>query len=93
MTKNENPNEVDQHIDMPPAPRIEFRDVSLAFDEGVMVLDHVSFKVAPGEMKVMLGESGGGKSTIIKLALGLEKPTAARSSLRVRRSQSLARKI
>jgi phospholipid/cholesterol/gamma-HCH transport system ATP-binding protein len=39
-----------------------------------MVLDHVSFKVAAGEMKVMLGESGGGKSTIIKLALGLEKP-------------------
>jgi phospholipid/cholesterol/gamma-HCH transport system ATP-binding protein len=39
-----------------------------------MVLDDVSFRVAPGEMKVLLGESGGGKSTIIRLALGLDKP-------------------
>jgi phospholipid/cholesterol/gamma-HCH transport system ATP-binding protein len=54
-------------------PRIEFRDVSLAFDDQV-VLDHVSFTVAPGEMKLMLGESGGGKSTILKLVLGLEEP-------------------
>jgi len=54
-------------------PRIEFRDVSLAFDDQV-VLDHVSFTVAPGEMKLMLGESGGGKSTVIKLGLGLERP-------------------
>jgi phospholipid/cholesterol/gamma-HCH transport system ATP-binding protein len=54
-------------------PRIELRDVSLAFDEQI-VLDHVSFKVPPGEMKLVLGKSGGGKSTIIKLVLGLEKP-------------------
>jgi phospholipid/cholesterol/gamma-HCH transport system ATP-binding protein len=54
-------------------PRIEFHDVSLAFDDQV-VLDNVSFTVAPGEMKLMLGESGGGKSMILKLALGLEKP-------------------
>lgn len=55
------------------APRIEFHDVSLAFDDQV-VLDNVSFTVAPGEMKLMLGESGGGKSMILKLVLGLEKP-------------------
>jgi phospholipid/cholesterol/gamma-HCH transport system ATP-binding protein len=54
-------------------PRIEFHDVSLAFDDQV-VLDNVSFTVAPGEMKLMLGESGGGKSMILKLVLGLEKP-------------------
>jgi phospholipid/cholesterol/gamma-HCH transport system ATP-binding protein len=53
--------------------RIEFRDVSLAFDDET-VLDHVSFKVAPAETKVLLGESGGGKSTIINLALGLIQP-------------------
>jgi phospholipid/cholesterol/gamma-HCH transport system ATP-binding protein len=56
-----------------PLPRIELRDVSLAFETEV-VLDHVSFRVAPGEMKVMLGESGSGKSTIIKLVLGLVQP-------------------
>lgn len=54
-------------------PRIEFHDVSLAFDDQV-VLNNVSFTVAPGEMKLMLGESGGGKSMILKLVLGLEKP-------------------
>src|SRR5882672_6505657 len=54
-------------------PRIEFCEVSLAFDDQV-VLDRVSFTVAPGEMKLMLGESGGGKSMILKLVLGLEKP-------------------
>jgi phospholipid/cholesterol/gamma-HCH transport system ATP-binding protein len=68
-----NSNDTDANSQAPLAPRIEFRDVSLAFDDEV-VLDHVSFTVAPAEMKVMLGESGGGKSTVIKLALGLERP-------------------
>ncbi len=54
-------------------PAIEFRDVVLAFDDRV-VLDHLSFKVMKGETKIILGGSGGGKSTIIKLVLGLLKP-------------------
>jgi phospholipid/cholesterol/gamma-HCH transport system ATP-binding protein len=73
MTKNQKLIEADEHVDAP-VPRIEFRDVSLAFDEDFIVLDHVSFTVASGDMKVMLGESGGGKSTVIRLALGLVKP-------------------
>src|SRR5205085_8771044 len=56
-------------------PKIEFRDVSLAFGQKV-VLDGVSFLVMPGEMKVILGQSGSGKSTILRLALGLLKPAA-----------------
>jgi phospholipid/cholesterol/gamma-HCH transport system ATP-binding protein len=60
-------------LNEPTVARIEFRDVSLAYETEV-VLDHVSFTVAPGEMKVMLGESGSGKSTTLKLALGLMKP-------------------
>src|SRR5919106_4886361 len=54
-------------------PAIEFRDVVLAFDERV-VLNNLSFKVLKGETKIILGGSGGGKSTIIKLVLGLLKP-------------------
>lgn len=54
-------------------PAIEFRDVLLAFDDRV-ILDHLSFKVMKGETKIILGGSGGGKSTIIKLVLGLLKP-------------------
>lgn len=56
-------------------PAIEFRDVRLAFDERV-ILNGLSFKVMKGETKIILGGSGGGKSTIIKLVLGLLKPDA-----------------
>ena len=56
-------------------PAIEFRDVHLAFDDRV-VLNGLNFKVMKGETKIILGGSGGGKSTIIKLVLGLLKPDA-----------------
>jgi phospholipid/cholesterol/gamma-HCH transport system ATP-binding protein len=58
-------------------PAIEFRDVILAFDDRV-VLNKLSFKVMKGETKIILGGSGGGKSTIIKLVLGLLKPDSGR---------------
>src|SRR5687768_16574536 len=54
-------------------PAIEFRNVILSFDD-LTILDGVSFKVRRGETKVILGRSGGGKSTIIRLLLGLLKP-------------------
>src|SRR3954468_21253274 len=54
-------------------PAIEFRNVLLAFDDRV-ILNNLSFKVMKGETKIILGGSGGGKSTIIKLVLGLLKP-------------------
>ncbi len=54
-------------------PAIEFRNVYLAFDDKV-ILDGVSFKVRRGETKIILGRSGSGKSTIIRLVLGLLKP-------------------
>lgn len=54
---------------------IEFKDVSLAFGDRV-VLDRVSFAVRHGESKIVMGGSGTGKSTILRLALGLIKPDA-----------------
>ncbi len=54
-------------------PAIEFRNVRLAFDD-LKILDDVSFKVRRGETKIILGRSGSGKSTIIRLVLGLLKP-------------------
>ncbi|MEJ7615781.1 MAG: ATP-binding cassette domain-containing protein [Pyrinomonadaceae bacterium] len=54
-------------------PAIEFRNVHLSFDDR-KVLDGLSFKVMKGETKIILGGSGGGKSTTIKLVLGLLKP-------------------
>jgi phospholipid/cholesterol/gamma-HCH transport system ATP-binding protein len=58
-------------------PAIEFRDVVLFFDDRV-ILNKLSFKVMKGETKIILGGSGGGKSTIIKLVLGLLKPDSGR---------------
>jgi len=54
-------------------PAIEFRDVHLAFDDR-KILNGLSFKVMKGETKLILGGSGCGKSTTIKLVLGLLKP-------------------
>lgn len=56
-------------------PAIEFQDVHLSFDDKV-ILNGISFTVRQGETKVVLGGSGGGKSTIIKLILGLIVPDA-----------------
>lgn len=56
-------------------PAIEFRDVYLAFDDR-KVLEGLTFKVMKGETKIILGGSGCGKSTTIKLVLGLLKPDA-----------------
>src|SRR5256885_5596338 len=58
-------------------PAIEFRDVVLAFDDRV-VLNKLSFKVMKGETEIILGGSGTGKSTTIKLVLGLLKPDEGR---------------
>jgi len=56
-------------------PAIKFVDVELAFDDQV-VLNKVNFSVRQGEMRIVLGGSGSGKSTIINLILGLIKPDA-----------------
>jgi len=54
-------------------PAIEFRNVTMVFDDR-KVLNDLSFKVMKGETKIILGGSGCGKSTTIKLVLGLLKP-------------------
>jgi len=56
---------------------IIFEDVVLGF-EGLNVLDGVSFELKRGETKAVLGVAGSGKSTILKLCLGLIRPDAGR---------------
>lgn len=56
---------------------IEFHDVTMAYDDR-LILDEVSFIVNPGETKIVMGGSGTGKSTILKLVLGLIKPQGGR---------------
>jgi phospholipid/cholesterol/gamma-HCH transport system ATP-binding protein len=54
-------------------PVVVFRNVSIAFD-GPPVLDDVSFSIAPGETRVLLGPAGVGKSVLLKLTNGLIRP-------------------
>jgi phospholipid/cholesterol/gamma-HCH transport system ATP-binding protein len=55
-------------------PVISFRDVHLAYDRPI--LKGVSFNLSPGTTKIVLGGSGSGKTTILRLLLGLLKPDA-----------------
>ena len=60
----------------PPAesePVVVFKNVSIAFD-GPPVLENVSFSIAPGETRILLGPAGVGKSVLLKLANGLLRP-------------------
>ena len=54
-------------------PVVAFRNVSIAFD-GPPVLQDVSFSVAPGETRILLGPAGVGKSVLLKLTNGLLRP-------------------
>src|SRR6188768_2640022 len=63
-------------LESPPpdeAAAVVFDHVELAFDQKVVLRD-VSFTLQPGHTKIILGASGSGKSTILKLILGLLKP-------------------
>lgn len=62
---------------VPGEPLIAFKDVHIGFEQGD-VLDGISFEVWPGETKVILGESGSGKTLVMKLAAGLLRATAGR---------------
>ena len=64
------PSEPDAATDI-----VVFDRVSIAFDEKP-VLEGISFRLAKGETKAIFGVAGSGKSTILKLALGLLKPDA-----------------
>lgn len=59
---------------VPGAPVVAFRDVSFAYEDGEDVLHGIDFAVERGEKIALVGESGGGKSTIVNLLLGLYEP-------------------
>ena len=54
-------------------PFVEFQNVTFGYNEHV-VLEHLNFKVMDTDQVTLLGRTGAGKSTILKLLLGLYKP-------------------
>ena len=50
---------------------IEFRNVSFAYEKSAPVLQDLSFRIGKGESVGLIGANGAGKSTVMKLLLGL----------------------
>ncbi len=56
-------------------PVIQFDDVSFGYDEGTLVLKDIDLSVHRGERVAFVGESGGGKTTLVNLLMKLYAPT------------------
>jgi zinc transport system ATP-binding protein len=68
---------------MPVALRLDH--VSFAYDHGALVLRDVDLTVKRGEFVAIAGPNGGGKTTLLRLILGLEQPTAGRVQVALQR--------
>ena len=60
---------------------VRFENVSFSYDQGVEVLNDVSFEIAPGKTVAVVGATGAGKSTIVNLLLRFYDPTSGRITL------------
>ncbi|HJY28038.1 MAG TPA: ATP-binding cassette domain-containing protein [Pyrinomonadaceae bacterium] len=69
-------------------PAIEFRNVVLRYGDNV-ALNDVSFTLNHGEMILMTGVSGSGKSVLLRLAMGLLKPDSGQISIEGKEIQAL----
>lgn len=56
-------------------PRLSLRNITKRYP-GIVANDGVSLEIAPGEVLAILGENGAGKSTMMKMLLGLTTPTS-----------------
>src|ERR1041384_7344714 len=61
----------------PAKPVLELEDVSVSFGDK-QVLRGLNLKILPGQTTVIVGRSGSGKSVLLKLMMGLMKPTSGR---------------
>ncbi|TET73062.1 MAG: ABC transporter ATP-binding protein [Candidatus Aminicenantes bacterium] len=55
---------------------LEAKDLTIKYEDGLLALDHLNFKVEPGEIFCMFGANGAGKTTTINLFLNFIQPTA-----------------
>src|SRR3954453_5347066 len=68
---------------------IEIKNVSKQFG-GVTAVNNVSFSVNEGELMALLGPSGGGKTTVLRMIAGLEMPTSGDVFIRGQRVNDLS---
>lgn len=62
-------------------PEIEFDNVGFGYKNGGEVFSGVNLKIAPGEFAAFVGPSGGGKTTLLRVLLGLVKPAFGKATL------------
>lgn len=62
-------------------PEIEFNNVGFGYKNGGEVFSGVNLKIAPGEFAAFVGPSGGGKTTFLRVLLGLVKPAFGKATL------------
>jgi zinc transport system ATP-binding protein len=60
---------------------VELRDVTFAYGRARPVLEDISLTVRPGEFLAIAGPNGGGKTTLMRLVLGLERPSTGEARL------------
>ena len=60
---------------------VELEDVRFGYDAAATVLDRVDLSVAAGEFVAIAGPNGGGKTTLVRVVLGLERPTHGEARL------------
>jgi ATP-binding cassette, subfamily B, heavy metal transporter len=56
-------------------PKIEFVNVSYLYPNGKLALDKISFSLLPGTTTALVGANGAGKTTVLRLLMGLIEPT------------------
>jgi zinc transport system ATP-binding protein len=64
---------------------VRLEGVSFAYGRAVSVLQDVDLQVEQGEFVAIAGPNGGGKTTLLRLVLGLERPTGGQVEVRARR--------
>jgi zinc transport system ATP-binding protein len=62
-------------------PAVELERLAFGYRPGQRVLEDVDLRIGEGEFVAVAGPNGGGKTTLVRLALGLERPSAGRALL------------
>ena len=68
-------------VDTATSRAVELRGVTFGYGPGRVVLEDVDLVVEQGEFVAIAGPNGGGKTTLLRLVLGLERPTSGTASL------------
>lgn len=69
------------HLSQPIKGHIRFEDVSFAYPDGKLVIDHFNLSIEPGQSVAIVGPTGSGKTTLINLLMRFYEPTSGRITI------------